>query len=196
VAFATLRPGDRGADVRDLQAALAAAGLYVQEPDGSFGEATGAAVAAFQSERGLLVDGIAGPSTMDALLDAVFERAANDADAVEGGLAEAVRAGRLPEESAARYRSIAGDSLAGLRRMRPGASATVGLVLHDLAAHADAYDEPRALALFTMLAANARYLADHPLPARSLDIDGEDGVVYRYLPGHGFQFHRSPTSPG
>jgi peptidoglycan hydrolase-like protein with peptidoglycan-binding domain len=185
----TVAPGDRGPAVRDLQAALAALGLYGSAPDASFGEGTGAAVSAFQRDRGLVVDGVAGPTTVTALLDAVAERAAVDAAVVEGGLAEAVAGGRLPQAEASRYGEIVANAVTALSALRPGRSATVGAVLHDIAAHADSYDEPRALALFTMLATNAEYLAGRPLPDGRLDIEDVDGVVYRFFPAHGFQFH-------
>jgi N-acetylmuramoyl-L-alanine amidase len=66
-----LRPGDRGDSVRDLQARLAAAG---HDPSadtvGYYGEATEAAVRAFQERRGLRVDGICGPQTWSSLVEA------------------------------------------------------------------------------------------------------------------------------
>jgi hypothetical protein len=58
-----------------------------------------------------------------------------------------------------------------------------------VAEHAGAYDEPRALTLFGMVDANAEYLAGSPLPRKPSDITGADGVVYRFLPTRGFQFH-------
>lgn len=61
-----LRPGDRGDDVKALQLLLIAAGADIVA-DGSYGPATEAAVRAFQTARGLDVDGIAGPATHTAL---------------------------------------------------------------------------------------------------------------------------------
>jgi len=57
----TLRAGDNGQVVRDVQAALS---LSV---DGKFGPATADAVARFQAQRGLTSDGIVGGQTFDAL---------------------------------------------------------------------------------------------------------------------------------
>ncbi|HZB85461.1 MAG TPA: peptidoglycan-binding domain-containing protein, partial [Gaiellaceae bacterium] len=139
----TLAPGDRGAAVRDLQAALAALGHYGSTPDASFGQGTAAAVAAFQRERGLVADGVAGATTARALLEAVAERAAADAAVADGGLAEAVGAGRLSRAAASRYGEIVANAVAALPTLRPGRSATVGAVLHDVAAQADSYDGPR-----------------------------------------------------
>lgn len=63
---ALIRLGDKSHAVRDLQAALnrAGASLFV---DGDFGEKTEAAVIAFQQRTGLVVDGIVGNKTLQAL---------------------------------------------------------------------------------------------------------------------------------
>jgi hypothetical protein len=61
-----MRKGDTGANVRELQHRLAAAGFEV-EKDGWFGERTEAAVVAFQQRAGLVADGIAGPKTLAVL---------------------------------------------------------------------------------------------------------------------------------
>lgn len=62
----TLRRGDRGETVLDLQTMLVAAGHGVAR-DGVFGPDTEAAVRRFQAEHGLAADGIAGPKTLAAL---------------------------------------------------------------------------------------------------------------------------------
>jgi peptidoglycan hydrolase-like protein with peptidoglycan-binding domain len=185
----TFEPGDKGAGVRDIQAALAALGFYDQGADGDYGPGTGAAVAALQSARGLEADGVAGPLTAHALVDLTAERASADGREAEAGLAGAVEAGRLREQDADRYSKVLGDALAALAQLPPGRAAAIGLVVHDLAANASTYDKPRALTLFAMLEANVRYLAESPVPAAPADIVGEDGVVYRYFAAHGFQFH-------
>lgn len=66
---ATLRQGDRGEQVKHIQERLIVHG-YDLKPwgaDGSFGEVTDTAVRAFQSDKGLLVDGVVGPQTLVAL---------------------------------------------------------------------------------------------------------------------------------
>jgi peptidoglycan hydrolase-like protein with peptidoglycan-binding domain len=95
-----LEDGDRGGRVRDLQVALAAAGAYAGGADGSFGPATAAAVATFQSTQGLLMDGVAGDDTTAALRTANAERAAENAEAIRAGLTEAVEQGRLRQGQA------------------------------------------------------------------------------------------------
>lgn len=62
-----LQAGSRGAQVKRLQQALVSAGFGPLKVDGDFGAKTDAAVRAFQSARGLSVDGVAGTKTLMAL---------------------------------------------------------------------------------------------------------------------------------
>ncbi len=62
-----LKQGSSGPDVAALQRALAAAGFDPGAADGEFGLGTEAAVRAFQKNRSLEPDGIAGPATLLAL---------------------------------------------------------------------------------------------------------------------------------
>lgn len=62
-----LREGDTGPAVLKLQEALSAAGFDPGPHDSIFGPLVEAAVLAFQTDRGLLVDGIVGPQTWGAL---------------------------------------------------------------------------------------------------------------------------------
>lgn len=184
-----LRAGDTGADVRDLQQALAALGYYTSSADGAFGDGTAAAVGAFQGASGLLADGIVGATTTAALRAAVAERAQVDAGSAEEGLAAAVEAGRLDAAAAERHRETLAGGIAALGELPPGRGAVVAAVLRDVAVHADVYDGPRALSLFGMLAANVSHLGRNPVPAEPGDIEDGDEVVYRFFRGPGFQFH-------
>lgn len=63
--------GARGDAVRDLQVRLATCGYDCSgDEPGVFGEATRAAVARFQEDRGLRPDGVCGPQTWQALVEA------------------------------------------------------------------------------------------------------------------------------
>ena len=64
-------PEDEGEEVRALQEALATAGFSAGEADGVYGDATVAAVAAFQRSAGLAEDGVAGAETIAALNEAL-----------------------------------------------------------------------------------------------------------------------------
>lgn len=63
----TLRKGDMGDEVFELQKMLKDAGYSVWTIDGAFGSKTEAAVKAFQTDKGLTVDGVVGPKTWAAL---------------------------------------------------------------------------------------------------------------------------------
>jgi peptidoglycan hydrolase-like protein with peptidoglycan-binding domain len=63
----TLRRGDSGEEVRQVQAALVKLGYSTGGVDGKFGPATAEAVLAFQKASGLKEDGIVGPATLSAM---------------------------------------------------------------------------------------------------------------------------------
>ena len=69
----TIRKGNKGDVVRECQRILDKLGynLGICGVDGDYGTATDAAVRAFQREHGLIVDGVCGPMTWDALDKAV-----------------------------------------------------------------------------------------------------------------------------
>jgi D-glucuronyl C5-epimerase-like protein len=142
-----------------------------------------------QRSRGLAGDGVVGPATAGALANALAENARAEATTAGRGLTEAVAAGRLSPKAGARYQAMLADVVSRFDRLSPARSAYLGVVLRDIALHAPVYDEPRALALFTMAEANARYLARRKLRSPPSDIADSDGVVYRFSKAHGFQFH-------
>ena len=63
----TLRRGDTGQSVRDLQQKLKNLGYYTGTVDGDFGAGTESALKAFQRANGLSADGVAGSKTMSTL---------------------------------------------------------------------------------------------------------------------------------
>ena len=70
--MATLKLGARGPEVTQLQLLLRSAGFYTAAIGELFGPATKQAVVAFQTSRGLTVDGIVGPQTWAALQQSQF----------------------------------------------------------------------------------------------------------------------------
>jgi N-acetylmuramoyl-L-alanine amidase len=65
-----LRPGSAGEAVRDLQRRLGRAGHDVDDAPATYGPSTEAAVRAFQTRRGLRVDGVCGEQTWSSLIEA------------------------------------------------------------------------------------------------------------------------------
>jgi hypothetical protein len=76
-----LRAGDHGADVSVLQQRLQRAG-YIVTLNSVYDAQTTAAVIAYQSARGMIADGIAGPRTQAALTGIVDPRALTQTDLV------------------------------------------------------------------------------------------------------------------
>lgn len=181
--------GARGEAVRALQQTLIALGVGTPGADGSFEGATRDAVFAFQQAHGLTADGVVGPETADALRGALAERATSVAADAREGLRSAVGAQRLSAEAGSRYEAILDRALEGFGDMPLAGAANLAVVLDGVASQTSAYDEPRALALFGMLEANREHLKANEPPEKPTDITGRDGVVYRFFPARGFQFH-------
>ncbi|AFQ44688.1 cell wall-associated hydrolase, invasion-associated protein [Desulfosporosinus meridiei DSM 13257] len=70
VEAATFQVGSTGSEIRMLQSDLQTLNYDVGSVDGIFGNKTNTAVQAFQRDQNLLVDGIVGPQTLEALNNA------------------------------------------------------------------------------------------------------------------------------
>ena len=75
----SLRMGDSGSAVKDLQTKLKKLGYYNGTVDSTFGSGTYAAVRAFQQKNGLTADGVAGSETLKKL-DSAYKNADSDKD--------------------------------------------------------------------------------------------------------------------
>lgn len=86
----TLKPGDKGPEVEQLQLKLKAAGYDPGEIDGDYGPKTTAAVLTFQLDRpDVDDDGLAGPQTMGALNAAIsLMKPAADRPSVPSGIVQ------------------------------------------------------------------------------------------------------------
>ncbi len=110
-------------------------------------------------------------------------------DRAKAGIAKALAAGWLQPADASRYRGILARTAVALPRLGGVRHANLQAVLDDVARQAGGYTSPRALTLFGMLDENVRYFGAQGPPAPQADTPAPDGVVYRYFPGHGLQFH-------
>ena len=75
----SLRMGDSGSAVKNLQTKLKKLGYYSGTVDSTFGSGTYAAVRAFQQKNGLTADGVAGSETLKKL-DSAYKNADSDKD--------------------------------------------------------------------------------------------------------------------
>ena len=81
----SLKPGGEGDAVKDLQASLAACGVYDGPANGKFGPLTEAAVKKFQEANGLEPDGIVGAATQRKLNDKAVQAATDALCGADGG---------------------------------------------------------------------------------------------------------------
>ena len=80
----TIRKGSKGADVKECQTMLDRLGYDIGSwgIDGDFGSATEAAVQEFQQDHQLIVDGVCGPNTWDALEKAIKQLDSKPAETI------------------------------------------------------------------------------------------------------------------
>jgi len=97
--------------------------------------------------------------------------------------------GHLNPADATRYRAVARRTARLASLLPESRAAPLHSQLAQAAAVASKLTAPRALAVFGQLAANDDWFARHGPPAAQTDITDADGVLYRYFPGLGFEFH-------
>ncbi|WP_342664629.1 N-acetylmuramoyl-L-alanine amidase [Marinococcus halotolerans] len=86
-AASSLREGDSGSAVQELQKDLNEAGFHVTDnPTTYFGPKTDSAVRAFQEDQNLVVDGIAGPNTLSALEKVLSAKNSSSDSGSSGGV--------------------------------------------------------------------------------------------------------------
>jgi len=108
---------------------------------------------------------------------------------IKKGLDGAVASGRLDQTTADGYAAVAGRAEALLPTIPPLRAQTLTGMLKDIAGQADDYSPPWALTLFSMLQFNVQTLTTQKLPPSGTDAYDSDGVLYRFVTGHGFEFH-------
>ncbi|MHB8468479.1 MAG: D-glucuronyl C5-epimerase family protein [Gaiellaceae bacterium] len=114
---------------------------------------------------------------------------ARDATLARRGIAHAVARHWVKQGDAAQYRGAVARTLRDVRVLPALRARILESQLAQLTPLWDSYTSPRALALFSQLAENASYLETHRVPAARLDVAGPDGVVYRWFPSLGLEFH-------
>lgn len=115
--------------------------------------------------------------------------ATRDAATARKGITLAVKRHWLNPADAQAYRGSVARALSAVRQLPPLRADVVASQLSQLTPLWDSYTAPRALSLFTQLDANTSYLSTHGIPDTKLDITDDDGVVYRWFPKVGFEFH-------
>src|SRR4029453_14629490 len=87
------------------------------------------------------------------------------------------------------YRAVLAGARREAKRLPRARAELLQKVLADVAAQWRGYTRPRALVLFSTLAFNGAWLANHAVWGDHPDRTGEDGVVYRFFWSHGYVFH-------
>jgi hypothetical protein len=98
------------------------------------------------------------------------------------------RADLTPTEKAD-YTAVLARARAEVQHLPAARADLLRTVVADVAAQWRSYTRPRALVLFSTLAFNERWLAEHPAEGSHPDLTADDGVVYRFFWSHGYVFH-------
>ena len=103
-------------------------------------------------------------------------------------LARSVKAGYLSRRDEARYLGVLAHARVVRNRVPPLRAQLLDGVLRQIATRRSP-TAPRALVLYGTPAENADYLNRHRVPAGGTDVIGAGGIIYRFFPGKGLQFH-------
>jgi hypothetical protein len=120
---------------------------------------------------------------------AASARASRSALLAKRGIAHAADRGWIKGPDARRYRADVYLAQRGIRVLPKLRGAVLESQLSQVSAIWDSYISPRATALFSQLRENVDYLSTHRIPTDARDVRGTDGVVYRWFPGKGLEFH-------
>jgi D-glucuronyl C5-epimerase C-terminus len=115
--------------------------------------------------------------------------AAHDAALARKGITLGVKRHWLKEADALRYRADVTHALRDASRLAPLRARVIASQLAQLTPLWSSYTSPRALTLFGQLEANMSYLETQRIPTTEVDITDDNGVVYRWFPNLGFEFH-------
>jgi D-glucuronyl C5-epimerase-like protein len=114
---------------------------------------------------------------------------ARDAALARKGITNAVQRHWVKPPDAQRYRAAVTRALRDVKTLPKLRAQVVASQLSQVTPLWDSYTSPRALALFSQLEENLDYLETHRLPPARIDVTDDEGVVYRWFPGLGLEFH-------
>ena len=115
--------------------------------------------------------------------------AAHDAALARKGITQAVAKGWVKPPDAYRYRSAVTRALRDVKTLPKLRGYVLAWQLSQIAPFSASYTSPRALALFSQLEMNLDYIETNRVPTTRVDVADEDGVVYRWFPRLGLEFH-------
>ena len=113
----------------------------------------------------------------------------HDAALARKGITHAVQRHWVKPADALRYRTAVTRALRDIKTLPKLRGDVIASQLSQMTPLWDSYTSPRALALFTQLETNLDYLETHRLPTVRVDVTDDDGVVYRWFPRLGLEFH-------
>ena len=114
---------------------------------------------------------------------------AHDAALARRGITHAVERRWVKPPDAQRYRAAVTRAVRDVKTLPKLRGYAIASQLSQLTPLWDSYTAPRALTLFSQLEANLAYLETNRLPDERVDVVGDDGVVYRWFPHLGLEFH-------
>lgn len=114
---------------------------------------------------------------------------AHDVALARKGLAHARKAHWLKAADVSQFGATLSRAARDIRVLPPLRGRILAAQLSQLTPLWDSYTRPRALALFGQLAVNVQYLETHRIPSSRVDVQDADGVVYRWFPNEGLEFH-------
>jgi hypothetical protein len=115
--------------------------------------------------------------------------AASDAALARRGITLALGKGWVKPDEAFRYRTAVTRALRDVRTLPKLRAQIIASQLSQLTPMWSSYTSPRALALFSQLEQNLEYLEANRIPAGRVDVPDSEGVVYRWFPSQGLEFH-------
>ena len=116
-------------------------------------------------------------------------RGATSQELLRRGIAHALTQHWMKPNDAARYRGDVNRASWDERRLPKLRARVIASQLAQLTNLWDSLTSPRALALFTQLEQNLEYFESHRIPDVPVDVSDGEGVVYRWFPYKGLEFH-------